>query len=172
LLKVLGICLTMTACGGIGLIWARTYEKRPLHLSALIAALQLLETEILYGATPMPEAMEQVGSKCDDEVKELFLNTSVQLKNMEGLTAAEAWERAMEKTLPDTYFNSEDIKILKRFGASLGVSDRQDQAKHLELTRSQLKLALKQAEAAAGKHASVIKYMGFLSGLMLVLILY
>lgn len=172
MLKLIGACLILAACGHIGLTWARIYEKRPQQLTALEGALQLLETEILYTATPLREALKQVEAKCDPEVAGLFRSTAAELNKMEGITAGEAWERAAEEFFPETALSQRDLHIIKRFGAYLGASDREDQAKHLEMAKSQLRLAASQAEAISLKNSKVFKYLGFLSGLMLVLILY
>lgn len=170
--KLIGVCLTLTACGYIGLTWARIYEKRPQQLTALEGALQLLETEIIYTATPLQEAMKHVSQRCDPDISELFRNMAAELEKTEGATAGEAWERAADDFYSGTALNQRDLHILKRFGASLGVSDREDQAKHLEMTRSQLRLASTQAETLSRKNSTIFKYMGFLSGLFLVLVLY
>lgn len=172
MIKLIGACLTVAACSNMGLTWARVFEKRTRQLISLEGAIQLLETEILYGATPLPEAMEQVSGRCDSEVAALFGNTAEELRKMEGMTAGEAWGRAVNRFLPETALNDHDLQILRRLGSALGVSDRDDQAKHLQLAKSQLKISTVQAETAARKNVSIYKYLGFLGGLLLVLVLY
>ncbi|WP_418792350.1 stage III sporulation protein SpoIIIAB [Phosphitispora sp. TUW77] len=172
MIKVIGAFVTLGACASMGFTWAGIYEKRPQQLIYLGQGLQLLETEILYGATPLVEAMEQVAVNCSPEVAGLFRCTAGELCKMEGLTAGEAWERAITKISVKTALSQKDLQILKRFGVSLGASDREDQAKHLKVALSQIKLAVAEAEAAAKKNAIIYKYLGFLGGLLLVLILY
>lgn len=172
MIKAIGICMTLAACGTMGMTWAGVYEKRPRQLAAIDSALQLLETEIIYGATPLKDAMFRISQSCEPEISGLFKHTALELDKMEGVTAGEAWSQAVQAYRQETALNDNDFKILKRFGASLGISDREDQAKHLELTRSQLKMAAAQAESAAKKNSAMFRYMGFLGGLFLVLILY
>lgn len=172
MLKLVGMCMTLGACGTMGLMWARVYEKRPRQLAALEEALLLLETEITYGSTPLPEAMELVSRQCYREVASVFRQTAVELKKMEGSTANEAWVRSVDAFYPGSALTDSDLQIMRRFGVSLGNSDREDQMKHLALARSQLKAAADQADAAARKTASVFKYLGFLGGLFVVLVLY
>ena len=172
MIKALGICMTLAACGTMGLTWAGVYEKRPRQLAAIDSALQLLETEIIYGATPLKDAMVRLSQSCEPEISGLFKHTALELGKMEGVTAGEAWSQAVKAYQQESALSDTDFKILKRFGASLGISDREDQAKHLELTRSQLKMAAAQAESAAKKNSAMFRYMGFLGGLFLVLILY
>ena len=156
----------------MGMMWARVYEKRPRQLTSLEEALLLLETEITYGSTPLTEAMELVARQCYPEVSSVFRQTAFELKKMEGATANEAWARSVDAFFPGSALTDGDLQVLRRFGVSLGNSDREDQVKHLELARNQLKMAASQAEIAAGKTAVVYKYLGFLGGLFLVLVLY
>ncbi|MBU7007627.1 stage III sporulation protein SpoIIIAB [Phosphitispora fastidiosa] len=172
MIKIIGACVTLGACATMGFTWAGVYEKRPQQLIYLGQGLQLLETEILYGATPLPEAMEQVAANCSPEVSGFFSCTAAELRRMEGLTAGEAWDRAIARYSVKTALAKKDLHILRRFGVSLGASDREDQAKHLKVALSQLKLAAAEAEAAARKNATVYRYLGFLGGLLLVMILY
>lgn len=172
MIKLIGACLTLAACGNLGFTWAGIYEKRPRQIKALEGALQLLETEIIYGATPLPEAMAEVAVRCDPEVAGLFRGTARELRTMEGATGGEAWQRAIDDFFPETALNKQDIHILRRLGSSLGISDREDQAKHLKLTKSQLANAAAQAEMNAKKSATVYRYLGVLGGLLLVLVVY
>jgi len=116
--------------------------------------------------------MAQVSKKCDPEVAVLFRNTEAELGKMEGITAGEAWCRAADEFYNETALNNRDLQIIKRFGVSLGTSDREDQVKHISLTKSQLKQAALEAEKLSKKNAVVYKYLGFLGGLLLALILY
>ncbi len=172
MIKLIGACLTLAACGNMGLTWAGVYEKRPRQLAALEGALQLLETEMLYAATPLIEAMTEVAEKCDRSAAGLFRTAAAELGKMEGYTAGEAWDKALEQFFPGTALNARDLHILKRFGPSLGISDREDQAKYLAMTKSQLKTAAAEAAAEAKKNAAVYRYLGLLGGLLLVLLLY
>jgi len=172
MLKLIGACLILTACANFGFTWAGIYEKRPRQIKGLEGALQLLETEILYGATPLPDAMEEVALRCDSEIAGLFRETARELRKMDGSTGGEAWQRALDEFFPVTALNKQDVHILRRLGSSLGISDREDQAKHLKLTKSQLAAAASQAEMNAKKSATVYRYLGVLSGLLLVLVLY
>jgi len=172
MIKLIGACMALAACGGMGLTWARNYQNRPRQLSALQQSLQLLETEIIYGATPLPEAMELVAARSNRESAGLFQLTAAEFRKMDGVTAGEAWDKAVKMFYPDSALSDTDLQVLKRFGVTLGASDKEDQAKHLQLTMNQLKMAAAEAETDARKHSTVYRYLGFLGGLFLVLIIY
>lgn len=171
MLKFLGAAAVVLSCTLIGLTIAGSYSRRPGEIRSLLNALQMLETEISYGATPLPEALAYVAERCDIRVALLFSRTAEELMTMRGITAREAWEMALNMYYPRSALTKTDRAILLELGNSLGVSDREDQVKHLILTKEQLKLEQAKAEEDSLKNTKVYNYLGFLGGLTIVLIL-
>lgn len=171
MLKLLGSVVVVFSCSLIGMTIASHYSRRPGEIRALQNALQLLETEVSYGATPLPDALACVAERCDQRVAPLFSRTGQELLTMRGVTAREAWETALKEYYPQSALNRCDRAILLELGNSLGISDREDQLKHLSLAREQLKLEQAKAEDASARNTKVYNYLGFLGGLTVVLIL-
>ncbi|SHE61974.1 stage III sporulation protein AB [Desulforamulus putei DSM 12395] len=159
------------SCTLIGMTVASSYSRRPGEIRSLLTALQMLETEVSYGATPLPEALAYVAERCDPRVALLFSRTAQELMTMRGITAREAWEMALNEYYPRSALTKTDRAILLELGNSLGISDREDQVKHLVLAKEQLKLEQAKAEEASLKNTKVYNYLGFLGGLTIVLIL-
>ena len=61
-LKLTGDAMVIL-CSMIGFIIAASYKQRPDTLRNLQAALSMMESEINYGQTPMPEALSRVAKK-------------------------------------------------------------------------------------------------------------
>lgn len=171
MLKFLGSVVVILSCTLIGMTIASNYRRRPEEIRALRNALQILETEIAYGATPLPDALALVAERCDNRVALLFKRASDELFTMRGVTAREAWLMAINDYYPKSALNQSDRAILQELGNALGISDREDQVKHLTLTKEQLQLAQAKAEDASAKNTKVYNYLGFLGGLTIVLIL-
>lgn len=172
MLKLIGAVMIVVASGLAGMALASVYARRPKELRQLRSALQMLETEITYTATLLPDALSQVGSRCEQVVARLFNRTAAELKAMSGCTAREAWEAALEEYTDGTALTASDLSILRNLGNSLGISDQTDQVKHLHLAREQLKATAIRAEEEAARNVKLWNYLGFLGGLMVVLILY
>jgi stage III sporulation protein AB len=83
--------------GTVGLIIARNFSLRPQQLRHLKSALQMLETEVLFGLTPLPLGLQRVGKKMAFPINKLFEITGDYLNRGEGLTAGEAWEIALKE---------------------------------------------------------------------------
>lgn len=158
--------------GFCGLSVAGNYQRRPKELRSLRAALQMLETEVSYGVTLLPEALRQVSGRCDQATAVLFSETAAQLSTMSGMTAAEAWDKALRKYYPGTALKPGDLAILRNLGASLGISDREDQIKHLHLAMEQIDSETVRADDESVRNVKLWRYLGFMGGLLVVLLVY
>lgn len=172
LLKLLGGSLVIISSSMIGFIVAGYYKQRPEILRNLQGALSMLETEINYAHTPLPEALKNVGKRCEKEVSELFIKTMRHLTKNEGLTAGESWEKALNEFSKKTSLKENEIEILTSFGKYLGISDKDDQIKNIKLTIANLKQQEALAIEERQKNERLYKYLGVLVGLAIFLLLF
>jgi stage III sporulation protein AB len=172
MLKLVGAIMVVVAAGLCGLKIAAGYAGRPKELRSLQAALQVLETEISYNASCLPEAFLEVGQRSRTTTALLFNTAAEELSGGKGLAAGEAWQKALEGYYQGTPLKPSDLAILRRLGNSLGRSDRADQIKHIKLTMEQLSNETTEADAEARRNVKLWSYLGFLGGLVVVLVLY
>lgn len=172
MLKLLGSIVVILTGGLAGMTIARSYSLRPVELRCLQSALQMLETEITYAATPLAEALGLVAARADKRVAPLFEQTRAELLSMSGCTAGEAWENALRKFYPTSALLTCDFSILRSLGSALGISDSRDQSKHLRLAMEQIGMEISRAENNAFRHVKLWNYLGFLGGLVIVLLFY
>lgn len=170
--KLIGALLLLSACGYSGWHVSRSYARRPVELRQFISALQMLETEITYAATPLPDALTGIAERVDTRVASFFEYAAKELKTARGTSAREAWSTALQKYRTGSTMDRGDLSILNSLGNNLGLSDRDNQAKHLRLTLEQLKMAQIRAEDTAAKNVKLWNYVGLLGGLIIVLALY
>lgn len=169
--QIAGALLVVMASGAFGLMMARNYARRPQELYALQSALSLLETEIVYAATPLAEALEQVSRRAEGCVSGLFARVHTELAAHAGTTAQEAWERALDHYYPNSCLRPEDLVVLQGMGKVLGTSDRQNQAKYLRLAHERLRTQSSKAEDEARQNVRLWRSLGLFAGLATVLIL-
>lgn len=171
-IKLLGGALVMLSSSMIGFLVANSFHYRPRLLRDLQLALSMLETEIDYGHSPLPEALENISKNVDSNVAKLFTLAKKYLTSKEGLAPNEAWERAIHDYYPDSHLAEADMEILRNFGKYLGFTDRQDQLKHIRLALTTLKQQERIAMEEKDKNEKLWKYLGVLSGIMVFLLLY
>lgn len=156
----------------LGFIFANTYIERSKLLNATLSTLQMLETEIVYGATPIPIIMQKVGKKSNKDIKNIFLHAGNLLSLNLGQTFDEVWYRAVSQESKDTYFSKEDIDLLLSLGKNLGISNTEDQMKHIRLLQEEFKRQYELALIEQGKNVKLFKNLGFLLGIAIVIIVF
>lgn len=163
-----GLVVGGTTC--LGQILASGLRRRPDELQALQTSLRVLETEIDYGATPLPEALDRVARCSRGPARELFAAAAAMLGRGDGRGAGTAWAAALCRVEPGTAWSARDVEILLALGTCLGNSYREDQLRHLRLCQERLAAAEAEARDTAGRSARLAQYLGVLSGLALVLL--
>ncbi len=170
-LKLIAVCLTIGSSTMIGWHVAQNYMERPRQLNQLRSALQLLETEISYAATPLPKALRRVAAAQSGPVEMLFSQTASVLDARVGYSAREAWSISLQEFFQHSSLLARDREILEQFGQNLGSSDRSDQLKHLRLATVRLEQEEQQGQQEQQRNVHLWRYAGFLVGLMVVIVL-
>jgi len=170
--KLVGAALVFLASSSLGVLLARNLALRQEVLRELQVALQLLETEIAYAASPLPEALHRVAERTRPPTRHLFAAAGRALNGTCGTTAAEAWNQGLAALARAAPLEAEDWAVLTDFGQGLGRGDREDQVKKLPLARSQLRQLEEAAAENRQRQAKVWQTLGLLGGLVLILLLY
>jgi stage III sporulation protein AB len=170
--KFFGSVIVFLGCGLAGMLVARSYSLRPGELRGFQAALRMLETEITYAATPLGEALLTLAERSDRRVAVFFRYVLAELSSDPGSAFQEAWEKALKKFYRETSLLKSDLDILNNLGKALGRSDRQDQRRHLCLAGEQIALEAAKAEKEALTRVKLWNYLGFLGGLVIILLFY
>ncbi|MDA8229443.1 MAG: stage III sporulation protein AB [Desulfitobacterium hafniense] len=162
------ICLVVGS-GGLGLIIANRIRKRPVELRQFLTALALLDTEILWGRTPLPEAFANLKERTDDSWRDFFGELEERLKR--GEAAGYAWNQTIKSLDRSFCLKPEDWQVIRDIGKGLGRSDRQEQHKQIQLVQQQVSLLKEQVSTWAEKQAKMWSYLGFMSGIAAVIFL-
>ncbi len=170
--KLIGGALVMGATSYGGWQVAARYVSRPRQLRDLATGLAVLQTEVEYGATPLPEALRAAAQAAGPEVGPFFASTARRLAEGQGITPGDALRGALAEISPDTSLRPADLAILEALAAVLGASGRQDQVRHLALCQERLAGEEARAQEERVRYEKVARYAGILSGAGLVLILF
>jgi len=165
LLEVAGFLAVVGAFAAAGNLVAASYRARTVQLAAFRTGLDLLETEVTFAAASMPVALERVGAGLAPPVGTVFQRAAAYLRSGAGLSAGEAWERAARDLFPDTALERDDLDVLLALTPYLGVTDREDQRRHLRLAAERLRAREEAARAEQGAAERMWRYLGVLGGL-------
>ncbi|WP_168119251.1 stage III sporulation protein SpoIIIAB [Paenibacillus sp. HB172176] len=171
MIKLIGALLIVLSGTLIGFQQAARYALRPKQLRALAHALQRLETEIGYGHTPLPTAILRTAEASPEPIASMLRNAAEGLTGSEELSFRESWEAAIQGGWKETAMRSNEQGVLLRLGSTLGISDKEDQMKHLRLALLQLKTEEDGARDDQGKYEKMWKSLGLLSGILIVILM-
>lgn len=170
MMKIVGAIFIIVATTWTGFEAARHLNERPRQLRQLKSALQSLEAEIMYGHTPLHEAARRLSSQLTKPISWFFDAFAKKLTNSE-TTVKDAWEQSLKEVWKLTAFKQGEFEIMKQFGETLGRHDRHSQQKQIMLTLSHLEREEVDANERQAKYEKMVKSLGFLSGLLLIILL-
>lgn len=170
-MKLLGAVLILLAGTLIGFQKAARYAERPRQLRQLAHALQRLETEIGYGHTPLPEALERTAEATAEPIASLFRDAAEGLCKAEDMSFQESWDNAVRSRWMDTSMKSNELGVMLRLGSTLGISDKDDQMKHLRLALLQLKSEEDAARDDQGRYEKMWKSLGALLAVLIIILM-
>lgn len=171
MIKLLGAMLILFAGTLIGFQQAAKFAERPRQLRQLAHALQRLETEIGYGHTPLPEALLRTSEVTPEPLSSLLRSAADSVLRTENLTFRESWEQAVSAHWGGTSLGSNEQAVLIRLGSSLGISDKEDQMKHLRLALNQLKAEEDAARDDQARYEKMWKSLGVLIAVLIVILM-
>lgn len=170
--KLLGAIIVITVTTYGGFFVAKTFRDRPKELRILQQALQMIETEIVYGSVPLDIIMEHIGNRIPKNINLFFLNMSKNLRELDGISTYECWEKAINNNFSKTTLKKQDKEVLMNFGQTLGISDREDQMKNIKLTLKNLSTEEILAREEQKTYEGLSKNLGILLGLLIVIMIY
>lgn len=171
MIKLTGAILIILATTLTGFYYAGRLRDRTGQLRELQMALQMLETEICYGSTPLHMAFQKISKKNSGVISTLFGKCTYYLQELDGATTFECWQQALEEIQSRLCLKKSEIEWLEHFGQIVGGSDRIDQTKHIQLMMAHLKKTEVEAKEEQIKHEKMYRTLGFLAGLLIVILM-
>jgi len=161
--------LILGGSSAIGLVIAKNYRERPRHLQSVRAGIDMLSTEIVYAATPLAAALENVSKSMQEPVAEFFSLSGRSIANF--VPVRDAWAQGLAHLRESTALIAADLEVIRLLGEVLGTSSREDQERHLLLACRRLQAQNDLAADEAVRNERMWQYLGLLLGVLVVVIM-
>jgi stage III sporulation protein AB len=171
MLKLVGACLVLIACTSLGFHIAKGYRDRPLHIRYLMHAIRLLQAEIEFSVTPLPEAFGKVAVHARYPCTVLFEVAANRLAHGE-VSAADALFAGVEEMKPKCALRETDFTIFMDFAKVLGTADRVHLTKQFKATLTHFEELEKDAKEAQKRNERMCQYLGVLTGMLFIILMY
>ncbi|MDO5424469.1 MAG: stage III sporulation protein AB [Eubacteriales bacterium] len=172
MLKMAGLLFLFLGCTGAGLAVSASLGERVRLLEEMKHMLKLLAGEIRHGHASLPEAFFQTGKRCKPPFSGFLREAARMMEESSGMGLAEIVRTAGERELKASALKPDDREILLELGERLGVLDVESQLGILELSWEQAGRQADAAREAYRQKSRVARYLGVLSGLFLVVLLF
>ena len=173
MLKWIGATMVLAAGTAYGFVRGSRYTRRPKELRQLSAGLRTLETEIVYGVSPLADAMQRVAAAVEPPVSRLFSAAAERMRDSRAeRTAGQCWEEAVRAVWPETAMKEAEMSALLAISATLGATDRTDQAKHLRFAAAVLAAEEETAREEAERYGRMWRSLGALTAALIVILMY
>ncbi|OEF98431.1 stage III sporulation protein SpoIIIAB [Desulfuribacillus alkaliarsenatis] len=170
MVKTIAIVLILTSSTLIGFLLANRYGQRVKELRLIYSALKHFETEIIYGLTPMPEALRNIAKRMESPISNVYYEMSEKFSEHE-LSTVDIWQTCWRDNRRHLALTKRDYDILMQLGYSIGQTDKENQLKHIGIALSYIQAEEEEARHDQQKHEKMYKYLGFLMGLMVVILM-
>lgn len=169
-MKLIGAFIIIVATTWFGFEAAKKLRERPRQLRQLKVAMQSLEAEIMYGHTSLSEACFHLAKQFEKPLARFFESFAMHLSKGETVVS-EAWKESLDGIWKQTAFGQGEYEVLRQFGETLGQHDREHQQKHIRLALAHLEREENDAREKQGRYEKMVKNLGFLTGLLIVILL-
>jgi len=175
LLQLSGAILVLTAAALAGLYYGSFETYRSNDLQDLKKALTILNSEIVFSMTPLPQAFVNIGARVRKPVGDIFLEFAERLTRSRresfDFSIEEIWQSCLSAEMGKTYLNKEDTAALISFGRTLGYLDRDMQASGITVAIGYIDTAIAALAETRAKNQKLFTSLGVFAGLMTVIIL-
>ena len=171
LLKISLLIVIFLICTSIGILHGKTFSTRLENLIYLEQCIKILETEIVYGSTPLPQALTNVYEKGNPKLSFIFEAIKEDLLEKKRGDIYLSFISIKEILFTKLNFKKVDVETFMALGRVLGTSNREDQEKNLKITLKQIAGLIFEAREERNKNEKLYKTLGLITGIGIIIIL-
>lgn len=164
MLKLAGATMICAACAYLGIRKSNELRNREKSLKNIHTALGHLETEIGFSANNLKRAFLNI--ERTNNTKGIFSDAA---DRIEKFGIRKAWTYAVMNS--KSAFSDSDRELLLMLGTRLGMTDTQNQLKHIGYMRELISAQASTAEAEYKRLGNIYRGGGVLTGLFIILII-
>lgn len=172
MVKMLGACMIMGGCFGLGMWYRAQFFGRIRSLRVLRNILELLAGEVRYGRATLPECCSHIARYLEPPFREAFCKIGERMEANEGISFGEVFREEAEAGLDTLPIRRDDREEFLRFAMQTGFADGQMQLRTLEQSMERLKIRSEKLEQENAEKCRMAVGLGAMSGLLLLLVLW
>lgn len=170
-MKMAGALMVVGASTLIGLFYSGKAQARLEDLQEFKKALVILKGEIRFALAPFGEAAASAAMRTRQPVSQIFRRVCDLLAEDSGAALGGLWQKAVQEAKADSYFTAEDLQAMASFGKNLGLMDRELQGQAIDLLIDYIDQSAAHIAENGERQSKMYRSLGFLSGLLITIIM-
>ena len=167
ILKIVGACMIIFSCGGLGIWLATEYLREEKILRQLTSLLDLMECELQYRMTPLPELCRLAAMEATGILSSVFLRLTHALEDQISPDVKKCMDSVLQKTHDIPPITKSSLYML---GQTLGRFDMQGQLKGLEGVRRECRRNLDELYKNKTERTRRYQTLGLCTGAALIIL--
>lgn len=172
MLKLLGSCMILTGCFGIGLWYRAQYRGRIRTIRMLREILELLSGEVRYGRSTLPECCSYVAKNVAAPFGGALEKVGQSMRDNTGLSFGETFQKEFGEAFEGMHLKEEDRDAFLQFTRQSCHADGQMQLRVMEQGMELLHRTEEALERENAEKCRMAVGLGAMSGILLILILW
>ena len=171
IVKIVGSIIVIGGCYLYGQLLCVRLVKRLSVLKDLHKLGRIFKASVRYSSSDIDEVFEDIKSKVSSEV-EGFLEVILEgIKSKKVTDISKIWNEAITLKLKDYYLSNEEKTIIKRFGDTIGILDKQMQIESADLFLYEMDEKIKALTEEIGVKDKLYKSISIVVGIFIVLLI-
>jgi stage III sporulation protein AB len=166
-MKWIGAILIILSCGGFGFYQAGIYRAEEKNLRDLLRCLDLMQCELQYRLTPLPQLCILVSSQLGGAVGHVF---DLLRRELENQVAPEVSSCMRSALLRCKNLTSQTRQLIQELGASLGQYDTYGQLSCFDAIRMQARTQLEELSRNRDSRIRSYQTLGLCAGAALAIL--
>lgn len=171
MLKIVLIIVTFSFFSLLGYSFSLRYKNRYYFLNQFNKWIILMQNEVIYNHTPLPEAIKITSEKTTQAIKNMLEILLVNLRTEGNNGIYSAFEKAYKQSENQLYLKKEDITVISDFIKSLGATGVYGQDKIFNFALQNIKINLGEALEESNKNSKLCRNLGMCIGAMAAILL-
>jgi len=171
MVKLAGVLCLLVGSVGFAKALCKERKKQYLQLTEMKHMFLLIQENVRYSGLPISLVIQKTADKLKEPFAEVLSDISTELLENDGRLFDEVWCRKMQTMSEGLFINQEQKELLFEFPRSLGLWEKEGQAKAFTFYIEEINKYLEQMEREEKDKNKVIMSLGAAAGILLAVLL-
>ncbi|GHU60655.1 stage III sporulation protein SpoAB [Clostridia bacterium] len=170
MLRIIGALLVAGGMASAGIMAVWRMGERVRALSGMVAALDIIQTEISFRLTSIPDIIDMLAAGFPPPISSLFTDCQKNIGRLGELPFSAIWAKSV-KSFSEGTFKPRERETLLELGNVLGRYDSDGQTQAISYARRRFEGFLQNAEEEKSRQGKVYGALGIASGAAAMIVL-